>query len=74
MNKFLAVMFSLILVVVLVSGCVGQSGNQQTNNAEELTTEEQVSSEISELDTLQEEIDDSSLEDLEADLSEINWE
>lgn len=72
-NKFLAVM-SILLIVILVSGCISQAPDVIDDQPDDGTGDQsELDSQMSDVENLNSDIDDSDLETLDQDLSEIDW-
>ena len=68
MRKIIAIVF-LILILVLLVGCQAKTQVE----ADDTTIKTEVSSDVEEIDTLDDDMDISELDDLESDLDDLDW-
>ncbi len=71
--------YSIIALLVLIMFLVGCAQKIEEKKSQEITEEEvvketDITEDISEVDTLEEDLDMSELENLEKDLDEVDWE
>ena len=77
MNKLIPVLVMLLIAVVFVSGCVTPetppTGEPSAPAATEPAEVQDVGNGISDLDTLNQDLDISELDTLDSDLENLNW-
>ena len=72
MNKSIPVLVMLLIALVFISGCVTPEAPPSEPTGEPAEVQG-VSNGISELDTLNQELDMSELDNLDSDLGDLNW-
>jgi hypothetical protein len=74
MNKLIGMTLVIMVLTVAVSGCISQAPEIIDQEIDDGTEDHsQIDSQIGDLESLDDDVDDSDLQDLDTDLANVNW-